>query len=361
MYDIEHYVEAVSVEDAIEHLKADPDATVISGGTDVLIRLRAGKGAGRPLVSIHELSEIKGVELQENGDIRIGAGTTFVKITNSPVIQQYIPMLGEAVDTVGGPQIRSMGTIGGNICNGATSADSASTMFTLEAEIVLEGPEGERVVPISEFYIGPGQTVRQHAEVCKYFLIRRDSIDGWHGRYIKYGKRKAMEIATLGCAVRVKLSSDKKLIEDVRLAYGVAAPTPVRCHKAEAILRGRRTDDEMAVEEFVKAALTEVNPRSSWRASKEFRLQLIAELARRALADAVRLAGGKAADEIACWRSGSLAESDMADDTSCKATADSASCDSMADKEVCAKTGSASTDANRRSRTGEEEGGGRDA
>jgi xanthine dehydrogenase FAD-binding subunit len=293
MFDIESIYEAKSVADAVRALDESPDAELISGGTDVLIRLRAGKGAGRPLVSIHGLSEIKGVELMENGDIRIGAGTVFSHITNSPVIQKYIPMLGEAVDTVGGPQIRSMGTIGGNICNGATSADSAPTMAALEAVIVLEGPEGERTVPISEFYTGPGKTVRQHAEVCKYFVIRREAFEGWHGRYIKYGKRKAMEIATLGCAVHVKLSADKEVIDDVRLAYGVAAPTPVRCYKAEAVLRGRRADDQDAVEEFVRTALTEVNPRSSWRASKEFRLQLIEELARRALADAVRLAGGR--------------------------------------------------------------------
>lgn len=293
MFDIESIYEAKSVADAVRALEERPDAELISGGTDVLIRLRAGKNAGCPLVSIHELSEIKGVELLENGDIRIGAGTTFTHITNSPIIQQYIPMLGEAVDTVGGPQIRSMGTIGGNICNGATSADSASTMAALEALIVLEGPEGERIVPIKDFYTGPGKTVRQHAEVCKYFIIRRESIEGWHGRYMKYGKRRAMEIATLGCAMRVKLSADKKVIEDVRLAYGVAAPTPMRCYEAEAILRGKMVDDEGALDEFIRTALTEVNPRSSWRASKEFRLQLIAELARRALADAVQLAGGK--------------------------------------------------------------------
>ena len=288
MFDIESIYEAKSVGDAVRALNERPDAELISGGTDVLIRLRAGKGAGRPLVSIHELSEIKGVELQENGDIRIGAGTTFVKITNSPVIQQYIPMLGEAVDTVGGPQIRSMGTIGGNICNGATSADSASTMFTLEAEIVLEGPEGERVVPISEFYIGPGQTVRQHAEVCKYFLIRRDSIDGWHGRYIKYGKRKAMEIATLGCCVRVRLDQSLSTIEEVRIGYGVAAPTPIRCPNTEAALVGKSVTDEGIYELIGTGVLDEVNPRSSWRASKEFRLQLISELAKRSLREAIR-------------------------------------------------------------------------
>ena len=293
MFDIQSFYEAKNVKDAINALVSDPNAEIISGGTDVLIRVREGKDAGRSLVSIHNIEELKGVRLLENGDIRIGAGTSFTHITNDPLIQKYIPMLGEAVDTVGGPQIRNMGTIGGNICNGATSADSASTMWTLEADIVLEGPDGERTVPIDEFYTGPGRTVRERTEVCKYFLIHKDAYEGWHGQYIKYGKRKAMEIATLGCAVRVKLSEDRKRIEDVRLGYGVAGPTPLRCRKAEEGLKGSAVNDSAAASQFAKTALTEVNPRSSWRASKEFRLQLIEELAKRGLAAAVKRAGGE--------------------------------------------------------------------
>ena len=102
-----------------------------------------------------------------------------------------------------------------------------------------------------------------------------------------------MEIATLGCAVRVKLSEDKTHVEDVRLGYGVAGPTPLRCRKAEEGLKGCAVADQEAVAAFAKAALDEVNPRSSWRASKEFRLQLIEELAKRAFYEAVRKAGGE--------------------------------------------------------------------
>ncbi len=101
-----------------------------------------------------------------------------------------------------------------------------------------------------------------------------------------------MEIATLGCAVRVKLSRDKERIEDVRLGYGVAGPTPLRCREAENGLKGRAVNDREAILAFGKAALKEVNPRSSWRASKEFRLQLIEELSKRALAEAIKKAGG---------------------------------------------------------------------
>ena len=144
MFDIKSFYEAKDVKDAVEALVREPEAEVISGGTDVLIRVREGKDAGRALVSIHNIKELKGVKVLENGDLWIGAATAFSHITNDPTIQKLVPMLGEAVDMVGGPQIRNTGTIGGNICNGATSADSAASMWTLNALIQLEGPEGHR-------------------------------------------------------------------------------------------------------------------------------------------------------------------------------------------------------------------------
>lgn len=294
MFDIKSFYEAGTVEDAIRALSADPDSQVISGGTDVLIRIREGKDAGKSLVSIHNIGELKGVEMDAQGTIVIKPATSFSYITNHPIIKKNLNMLGEAVDQVGGPQVRNTATIGGNICNGATSADSASTMCALNAVAVLEGPEGVRQVPVTKFYTGPGRTVRKQNEVCTAFRITRDNYEGWEGRYIKYGKRNAMEIATLGCAVRVKLSGDKTVIEDVRLAYGVAAPTPVRCYGAEDALRGKMAEDASIYDLFAQKALTEVNPRTSWRASKEFRIQLISELSKRALKASIILAGGKA-------------------------------------------------------------------
>lgn len=293
MYDIQKFYQATDIQDAIRALKEDPDAIIISGGSDVLIKIREGKFAGCSLVSIHGIKELEGVTLEADGTIVIGPATTFSHVTNHKVIQEHIPMLGDAVDQAGGPQLRNIGTIGGNVCNGATSADSASSLFVLNAILVLQGPEGVRELPIQEFYTGPGRTVRDHAEVMTAIKIRRESYEGFGGHYIKYGKRNAMEIATLGCACTVKLTGDKKRVEELHLAYGVAAPTPIRCQGLEEKAKGMEIG--AALYELVgKGALEEVNPRSSWRASKEFRLQLVEELAKRALKQAIINAGGEA-------------------------------------------------------------------
>ena len=292
MYDIGKFYQAADVEDAVRALVEDPEAVVISGGSDVLIKIREGKLAGCSLVSIHGIKELEGIRMEEDGTIVIGPATTFSHITNNDIIQKHIPMLGDAVDMAGGPQLRNIGTIGGNVCNGVTSADSASSLCCLDAVLVLKGPDGVREGPISQWYTGPGRTVRNHDEVLTAIRIKKENYQGYGGQYIKYGKRNAMEIATLGCAVSVKLTEDKKHIQDLRLAYGVAAPTPIRCHTTEEAVKGMETGEALA-QAVGKGALEEVNPRSSWRASREFRLQLVEELGRRAVKQAVINAGGE--------------------------------------------------------------------
>ena len=222
MYDIKALYEAENVQDAICLLTEHPQAQIIAGGSDVLVQIREGKRAGVELVSIYGLDELRGVSLEEDETLRIGSLTSFSHITKNELIQKYIPVLGEAVDMVGGPQIRNIGTIGGNTCNGVTSADSASTLFALDAIIELTGPEGIRRLPIREFYIKAGKVDIRQGELQTGILIPKQSYQGYRGHYIKYAMRNAMDIATLGCSANVKLSEDKTVIEDVRIAYGVA-------------------------------------------------------------------------------------------------------------------------------------------
>ena len=290
MYDFTSIYRASSVPDAIAALEREPRAVVIAGGSDVLIKIREGKLAGVPLVSIHGLdAELAGVSLLENGDLAIGPLTTFRGVTRDPLIQAHVPVLGEAADMAGGPQLRAVGTIGGNVCNGVTSADTASTLMAFGAELHLRGPAGWRVVPISDWYRGVGKVDLGPAELLCRIVLPRDHFKGWSGHYIKYAQRNAMDIATLGVSCLVKLSADKTTCEDVRLAFGVAAPTPIRSHTAEDGVRGLPV--AQAAERIGTLALEDINPRTSWRASKEFRVQLVRELSGRALLEAARKGG----------------------------------------------------------------------
>ena len=292
MYDIKALYEASSVKEAIELMQQHPDAKIIAGGSDVLIKLREGKLAGCELVSIYGIDALRGIGMDEDGTLRILPLTSFSHITKDPLINEHIKVLGEAVDMVGGPQIRNIGTIGGNISNGVTSAASASKLHAWAAIVALTSAEGVRPLPIREYYISAGKVALRPAELLTAILIKKERYAGYKGHYIKYAMRNAMDIATLGCSVNVKLSDDKATILGARIAYGVAGPVPMRAPNAEQAVRGKPVCAQ-TVDMFANAALRDVNPRDSWRASREFRLHLAHELARRALTESIRLSGGE--------------------------------------------------------------------
>ena len=293
MYDMKALYEAASVENAVELRLEHPEAQIIAGGSDVLVQMREGKRAGKELISIYGLDELRGVSIDEDENIRIGSLTSFSHITRDPIIQKYINVLGEAVDMVGGPQIRNIGTIGGNTCNGVTSADSASTLHAYEAIVELTGRNGVRRLPIRDFYIRAGQVdIRvEDGEIQTAILIPKESYENCFGHYIKYAMRNAMDIATLGCSVNVRLSPDRQTIERARIAYGVAGPVPMRAPSAEAVANGAKITKDV-IGRFARAVLLDINPRDSWRASKAFRQHIAVETARRCLIESIRLAGG---------------------------------------------------------------------
>lgn len=297
MYDIEKITLVNSVKDAVKQLCADPEALIIAGGSDVLIKIREGHAAGCRLVSIREIDSLRGIKLEDDGTICIGPLTTFTELSESPIIKKHIPVLGFAADQIGGPQIRNIGTIGGNISNGVTSADTASTLCALNALIEITGASDDstdiklavRNIPILDYYVKAGKVCLQTGELCTAIRIRKTDYEGYKGCYIKYAMRNAMDIATLGCSVVSKMSGDGTVLEDVRIAFGVAGPVPMRCAKTEEKLRGMKIDKDLFIA-LEKIITEDVTPRTSWRASKEFRLQLARELPVRALKETLGLA-----------------------------------------------------------------------
>ena len=293
MYDIKALYEATSVAHACQLRIEHPEAQIIAGGTDVLVQVREGRRAGKELISIQKLDELRGVTMEDDGTIRIGSLTVFSHITHDPIIQKYLNVHGEAEDMVGGPQIRNAGTIGGNTCNGVTSADSASTLHAWEAIIELTGKNGKRYLPIKDFYIKAGTVDINVAdgEIQTAIIIPKESYDRTAGFYIKYAMRNAMDIATTGCSVNCRLSADKKTFERVRIAYGVAGPVPMRVPSAEAAINGKEVTLEN-IEAFSRTVLEDIHPRDSWRASKAFRQHIAVEMAKRCLVESVKRCGG---------------------------------------------------------------------
>lgn len=292
MYDFNSIVEAHSVEEAVTALHKEPRPVIIASGTDVLVKIRDGKLAGCSLVSIGGIEKLRGIWLDDVQNIHIGPLTRFRDIENDPIIKERIPLLGRAVATIGSPQIRAVGTLGGNISNGVTTADSPPALFALNATVVLTGPNGQRSLPIEQYYLAPETMDLKPGELLTDIVIRREDYEGFSGHYIKYAIRNAMDIALLGCCVNIQLSRDLKTLTDIRLAYGAAGPLPLRAKKTENALRGRLIDAALFEDIARLAPAQDVSPITDRRASREFRLHLIGMLAQDALKAAIKGAGG---------------------------------------------------------------------
>lgn len=286
MFDIGGYLEASSVEEVLASLKQNPESKIIAGGTDILVKLRERKPefVGKTFVGIKRIPSLREIKIEADGTLSIGAAVTFSEVEENHFVQMHAHPLAQAVGTVGGPQTRNAGTIGGNICNGATSADSAPILFAYGAYVELQSEEGIRTIPISEFYEGPGRVKIGKQEILTRVMIRKEDYEGYQGHYTKFAQRKALDIANLSCGVLVKMKGQE--IEDLRIAFGVAGPTPLRAVNAEAYGKGKRlTEDELT--KIGEKCLQDTNARDSWRASKDFREHLIQVLSIRGIKQAV--------------------------------------------------------------------------
>lgn len=288
MFDIDSYHKADTVDEAIALLSQNPQAIPIAGGTDVLVRLHSHKSAYRHLVDIHDMAELARIAMEPDGCIVIGSGLTFTALGQASIINTNIPVLAEGGAWIGGPQIRNIATIGGNICNGAASADSAAPLLVLNAQVELKGPDGVRRLPLFEFYQGPGQVDRKSGEIMTCLRIDAEDYKGWAAHYSKYAMRDAMDIATIGCAAACKINEGR--VAGLRLAFVVAGPTPLRCWRTEEKCQGAVADQAL-LDLVAGSVLGDLRPRDSWRASKDFREQIIKTLAERVLREALNRNG----------------------------------------------------------------------
>ncbi len=250
---------------------------VLAGGTDLIPALRAGKKHADCVV------DLEGLGLQYisngNGSIRIGAGATFRMLLRDGIIRSHLPILACAAGRIGAVQTQSLATIGGNLCSALPSADSAAPLLVLDAQLRLVSAGGERLVKIQDFFTGPGTTLLANGEILAEIVIPVS--DGRRAAFMKVGRRKGMSLAVLNCAASFRLNAGG-LIQDARIALGAAAPTPVRTARAEEFISGSQPSASLFAQAG-KIAASELHPRSSIRASGEYRSLLSEILVRRSL------------------------------------------------------------------------------
>jgi len=285
--DFELY-EAKSIEEACR-LKRDLKARILAGGTDVIVAMHSGALRPAALIDIKRIKALQGI--RDTGDALVfGALTSHREIEEDPLYEKTYTALYEGCSQVGSVQIRFRGTLGGNICNAVPSADSIGPLLVFDAKCVVASDTAERTVELSEFFTGPKRTVLQDNEILKEIVVPKPK-PGTGSCYIKYTRRKAMDLALCGCSILVSLDSEERIVT-ARVALTTSAPTPIRAPHAEEYLTGKKTG-EVDIAELRRLTVSDAKPRSSWRSSAELRLTLIEELAEQAFQKALARAKGE--------------------------------------------------------------------
>ena len=280
-----------SLQEALEMKKNYGDkARVLAGGTDLLVLLKDQKLTAEAVMSLAGVRDLNFIRYEDGRGATLGALATHSGVAASPIIQQKFPDLAEACSQVGAVQIQNLGTVGGNLCNASPAADVAPPLLLMDAVLTLASARGERRVSIHDFFQGPRRTVLQADEILKEIFV--PEVPGRRGAtYLKLGRRKAMEIAIVGIGVAIHLNGSDQVVSECRIAMGSVAPTPVRARRGEEILRNQEVRDEL-IEEAAVVAAEEASPISDVRASREYRLDMIRVLCRRAARVALARARG---------------------------------------------------------------------
>ena len=277
------YFEPTSLDEAVALLaRYDGAASLLAGGTDLLVEIKEQLRRPDYVVNIKKIPGIDGFSFDERNGLRIGALITARTIETSPWVLENYPGIAQAVRELGSIQIRNRATLAGNLCRASPSADTLPPLMADRARVTLYGPRGSRTVELETFFTGPGKTVMRPDELMTEITLPPPPPRTGKA-YIKHGRRKAMELATVGVAVSVTLQENR--FKEVDIVLGAVAPTPIRAFKAEATLRGQKLSEDL-IEKAANAAMGESRPISNVRASADYRREMVAVLTRRALRQA---------------------------------------------------------------------------
>lgn len=281
------YFEPATLADTVALLgRYNGQASILAGGTDLLVEIKEQLKQPDYVINIKKIPGLDCLAYDEVEGLRIGALVTVRRIETSPLVQAKYASLAQAARDLASIQVRCRATVAGNICRASPSADTLPPLIADAATVKVFGPQGERVILLEEFFTGPGKTVLVQDEVLIEIAV--PAPPPHTGKvYLKHGRRKAMELATVGVAVTLTLAGE--ICQEVRIVLGAVAPTPIRARQAEVVLRGQVVN-QAAISTAAEAAQAESRPISDVRSSADYRREMVRVLTGRAITQARELA-----------------------------------------------------------------------
>lgn len=272
------YLMPKSLTEVWEYYKRFPGSRYIAGGTDMMVKIKGGGVKPAALISLRSIPELSRIQIEET--IRIGALTTITDLINHKELGAIFPVLIQAAKRLGGPQIRNVATVGGNLCNCSPCADTALPLLVLDARVVLTRAEGSREIPLDDFFLGPGESCLLPGEILTEILLDRPTSDTI-AIFMKKG-RVRMDLAIAGLAILLEFEGAAHRCKKARIAAGSVAPVPLRLKKVEDILENAEINEDM-LDEAKKMAEISVSPITDIRSTEEYRRRLIGVYFKRAL------------------------------------------------------------------------------
>jgi carbon-monoxide dehydrogenase medium subunit len=261
------------------------DTVLMAGGTDLLVNLKRKVVKAKIVISLEKINSIKQINYSESAGLILGSMVTISELAETPLIQQKFPLLAAAAGKLGSPQIRNRATVGGNICTARPAGDTIGPLLAYGAEVQLVLGKESRWEPLSKFIVGPGKTTRKEGEVLAAIKIKPFAADSGVS-YIKYGVRKAMEIAMVSVTTALTFNGNK--CKSAFIILGAVAPTFIRSSDAEEALRSKEITPSLA-EKAGELAAACCTPITDVRASAEYRRDLVKALAKRGIMEAAAM------------------------------------------------------------------------
>jgi len=272
-----NFVKPKNLAEALKLLKEE-ESRIIAGGTDLVVEIHQGKKIKERLIDISSLEELKNIK-EEREIITIGAGCTHSEVSKNNLVKEKLSILAEGCSIVGSTTIRNRGTIGGNVVNCSTCADTVPPLLILEGKVKVENAEGERIVDLKDFFYNKGKVNLRKDEMITEFQIKPLE-EGYRWQLIKVGRRKSLAISRLTVAIAIK--EKYGIIEDLRICPGAMLPKHGRLLKTESYFKGKPLDEKI-IEEIGDSASKEAVALSGRRWSTEYKEPVLKGIIVRAL------------------------------------------------------------------------------
>jgi carbon-monoxide dehydrogenase medium subunit len=287
------YEAPTSLKEAVALLSSGKAARPLAGGTDLIDHVRVGRLAPDVVVDVKKIPELNELALSASG-LRLGAAVPCYRIYGHSEVRRAYAALADSAHIIGGIQVQSRASIGGNVCTSGPAADSTPSLIALRATCEIAGAGGSRDVAIESFCTGPGKNVLAPGELLVAFRLPAPPAR-FGSHYRRFIPRNEMDIAVVGVGAAVQLDESLSRIVSARIGLGAVAPTPLLAEKASALLAGKAADDA-AFQAAAEACREIISPITDMRGTKEFRLHVTGVLVERVLREAVQRARSAASN-----------------------------------------------------------------